>query len=213
MRIAALKIDGQSPDPAVLDQAAIALLRGEAVIAPTETRYGLLARADQQEVIEKLYDMKQRDIGQATAVFVRDLKELAKLGRLTASAERLAEHFLPGPLTLVLHAVPDWSPPRVVDGKIGLRWSSAATIQGLADRLRLPLTATSANISGKPDGESVEELAAAFGDRVVLYLDAGPLAGAVSTVVDCAADPVRILREGAISRTRIEQALGRPHVG
>ena len=213
MRIAALKIDCQSPDPAILDQAARVLLRGEAVIAPTETRYGLLARADQQEMIERLYEIKQRELSQATAVFVRDLTELAQLGRLTVSAEKLARRFLPGPLTLVLQAIPDWLPPRVVDGKIGLRWSSAATIQGLEERLRLPLTATSANISGKSDAESVEELAAAFGDRVALYLDAGPLAGAVSTVVDCAADPVRILREGAISRRQIELALGKPHVG
>ena len=208
-----LTIDGTVPDPAALDQAAQALSCGELVVAPTETRYGLLVRADKQEYIKKLYGLKQRDLRQATALFVRDLTEAAKLGRLTAAAETLFEQFLPGPLTLVLQAVPDWPPPRVVDGKIGLRCSSAATIRGLLDRLPMPLTATSANISGESEAESVEELAAVFGERVALYLDAGPLTGTVSTVVDCSVDPVRILREGTISRERIRQALGKLNVG
>ena len=207
-----LTIDGASPDPVALDQAARALSNGELVVAPTETRYGLLARADRQEYIEKLYGLKRRDLRQATALFVRDLADAEKLGRLTAAAKALYEKFLPGPLTLILRAVPDWPPPRVVDGKIGLRCSSAATIRGLLDRLSMPLTATSANISGESDVESVKTLATVFGDRIALYLDAGPLVGAVSTVVDCSTDPVRILREGAISREQIEQTLGKLNV-
>jgi L-threonylcarbamoyladenylate synthase len=201
-----------TPDPAVLDQAAEALLNGELVVAPTETRYGLLVRADRQKYIEKLYGLKQRDLCQATALFVRDLAGAEKLGRITIAGEALYEKFLPGPLTLILKAVPDWPPPRVVDGKIGLRCSSAATVRGLMERLPMPLTATSANISGESDVESVEALAAVFGDRVGLYLDAGPLVGAVSTVVDCSVDPVRILREGAISRRQIELTLGKSNV-
>lgn len=212
MRLVVLTINGLSPSPAVLDQAAHALSNGELVVAPTETRYGLLARADRQEYVEKLYGLKQRDLRQATALFVRDLFDAEKLGRLTFAAEALYEKFLPGPLTLILQAVPDWPPPRVVDGKIGLRCSSAATIRGLIERLPMPLTATSANISGESDVESVEALAAVFGDGVSLYLDAGPLVGAVSTVVDCSVDPVRILREGAISRGQIELTLGKSNV-
>lgn len=208
-----LRIDKTSPDPAALDQAAQALSCGELVVAPTETRYGLLVRADEQEYLEKLYGLKQKDRHQATSLFVRDLIEVGKLGRLTAAAETLFEQFLPGPLTLVLQAIPEWPPPRVVNGKIGLRCSSAATILGLLDRLSVPLTATSANISGESDAEGVEELAAVFGDRVALYLDAGQLAGAVSTVVDCSTEPVRILREGAITREQIEKTLDKLNVG
>jgi L-threonylcarbamoyladenylate synthase len=213
MKAVVLTIDGMSPDPAALDQAAQALSCGELVVAPTETRYGLLVRADRQEYIKKLFGLKKRDLRQATALFVRDLTEAASLGHLTVAAETLSEYFLPGPLTLVLQAIPDWLPPRVVEGKIGLRCSSSATIRGLLGRLPVPLTATSANVSGDTDPGSVKELAAVFGDRVALYLDAGPLAGASSTVVDCSADPVRILREGAISREQIKQALGKLNVG
>jgi L-threonylcarbamoyladenylate synthase len=208
-----LRIDGTSPDPAALDQAAQALSCGELVVAPTETRYGLLVRADKQEYVEKLYALKQKDQHQATALFVRDLAEAGKLGCLTAAVKTLFEQYLPGPLTLVMQAIPEWSPPRVVNGKIGLRCSSAVTILGLLNRLPIPLTATSANISGESDAQSVEELAAVFGDRVALYLDAGQLAGEVSTVVDCSAEPVRILREGAISREQIEKTLDKLNVG
>jgi tRNA threonylcarbamoyl adenosine modification protein (Sua5/YciO/YrdC/YwlC family) len=96
----------------------------------------------------------------------------------------------------------------VVDGKIGLRWSSSPVIDGLLRRLECPLTATSANISGRPDPESVEEIVSQFGDRVDLYLDAGPLTGPTSTVVDCSGEKPKILRDGAIPRAEIEREIG-----
>jgi L-threonylcarbamoyladenylate synthase len=207
MTLPSVPIDPLSPQSAVLDRAAEALRRGDLVVAPTETRYGLLVRADQQSLLEHLYRVKQRDLDQATAVLVRGLGEIEALGVMTPAARRLASRFLPGPLTLVLAGRPDWPPPRVVGGKIGIRWSSSPVIAGLLKRLDCPLTATSANISGRPDPESVEEIASQLGNRVSMYLDAGPLSGATSTVVDCSAEPARILRDGAIGRSEIETVL------
>lgn len=203
-----LRTDLRHPDADVLDQAAGSILAGELVVGPTETRYGLLARADRQEYLETLYRAKERDLNKATALLVRDMDELGRLGRITRSAARLAESFLPGPLTLILEALPDWPPPRVVAGRIGLRWSSAPFIQQLLARLDGPVTATSANISGRSDHDSVEGIAADLGDRVSLYIDVGPLKGTTSTVVDCSGSKVTVLREGAITRQEIEQVLG-----
>jgi tRNA threonylcarbamoyl adenosine modification protein (Sua5/YciO/YrdC/YwlC family) len=203
-----LRTDLSRPDAALLDQAAGAILAGGLVVAPTETRYGLLVRADRQEYLEKLYSIKKRELSKATALLVRDMNELGSLGRITRAAARLAGRFLPGPLTLILEARRDWPPPRVVEGRIGLRWSSAAIIQQLLARLDVPVTATSANISGRPDHESVEGIASDFGDLVSLYIDVGPLAGSSSTVVDCSGLKVNVLREGAIGRREVEQALG-----
>jgi len=203
-----LRTDLRHPDATVLDQAAGSILAGGLVVAPTETRYGLLARADRQEYLETLYRAKKRDLNKATALLVRNMDELGSLGRITRSAARLAECFLPGPLTLILEALPDWPPPRVVGGRIGLRWSSAPFIQQLLARLDGPVTATSANISGRSDHDNVEGIAADFGDRVSLYIDVGPLTGSTSTVVDCSGSKVTVLREGAITRREIEQVLG-----
>ncbi len=179
------------------------------MVAPTETRYGLLARADRQAPLERVYRVKKRSLNQATAILVRSREELAILGVLTPAARRLSTAFLPGPLTLVLTARQDWPPPRVVDGKIGLRLSSSPVIEGLLSRLDFPLTATSANISGQADPDGVEEIVSQFGDLVDLYLDAGPLTGLTSTVVDCSVDPAEILREGAVARKDIESLLSR----
>lgn len=204
-----LEIDPDRPAEAILEKAAVILRRGGLVVAPTETRYGLLARADRQPLLEQLYRVKKRDLNQATAILVRGREELAKLGVLNRSARLLLNTFLPGPLTLVLSSRQDWPPPRVVEGKIGLRWSSSPVIEGLLKRLDFPLTATSANISGRPDPAGVEEIESQFGTLVELYLDAGRLTGPVSTVVDCSEETVQILRDGAVVRKDIEDVLSR----
>jgi len=204
-----LKVDPDNPAETILERAALVLRKGGLVVAPTETRYGLLVRADQQSFLEGLYRVKERSLSQATAILVRSQEELAILGVLTPSACLLAARFLPGPLTLVLSARQDWPPPRVVKGKIGLRWSSSPVIKGLLSHLDFPLTATSANISGRVDPTGVEEIESQLGDRVDLYIDAGPLTGPTSTVVDCSVEPAKILRDGAVARDDIENLLSR----
>lgn len=203
-----LSTDPIHPDRAVLEKAAEALGRGDLVVAPTETRYGLLIRADDQKYLDLIYALKGREGGKATALLVRDLDEAGTLGEMTPEALRLAGQFLPGPLTLVLRARRNWKPPRVIDGKIGIRWSSSPVIQGLLAKTEMPLTATSANISGRADSESVEEIVSMFGDSISVYISVGPLTGPTSTVVDCSTGEVQILREGAITRAEIERALG-----
>jgi L-threonylcarbamoyladenylate synthase len=167
-----------------------------------------MARADSQKVLEKLYRVKDRPVTSPTALFVRSRDEIGRLGRTNRVSDRLAEAFLPGPLTLVLESKHDWPPPRTVDGKIGVRCSSAALIDAVLAVVDYPTTATSANRSGRPDHERVQDIKEVFRDEVDLYLDAGPLSGAPSTVVDCSQDNVTVLREGVISAARIEQVIG-----
>ena len=202
-----LKIDPVEPDDTALERAAACIRQGGLVVAPTETRYGLLARADRQDVLEKLYRVKNRDLNKPTAVLVREIAELSRYGAMSPAAERLAKEFLPGPLTLVLEATEAWPPPRVVEGKIGLRFSSAPLVSALLGRLDMAVTATSANISGRPDHDSVEGIASELKDQVDLYLDGGALTGPTSTVVDCSGPHPRLLREGAITREEIARTV------
>jgi tRNA A37 threonylcarbamoyladenosine synthetase subunit TsaC/SUA5/YrdC len=97
--------------------------------------------------------------------------------------------------------------PVVVDGSIGVRVSSSGLIAGLVRAAGTPLTATSANLSGAPDAETIDQITAVFGDGVDLYLDGGALTGPVSTVVDCRGDGVRVLRRGAIAAVEVEEEL------
>ena len=203
-----LIVDPLRPTPAQIQRIARVLESGKIVVVPTETMYGLLTRADRQDALEELYRVKQRPLTQATALLVGGAEDVVELGQMNESAERILARFLPGPLTLVLRAKPDWPPPRVVDRKIGIRWSSSKIIGALMRQISFPVSATSANVSGQKDAESVEEIRAALGDKVALYVDAGRLVGPVSTVVDCSSTNVRVLREGAISREKLQECLG-----
>lgn len=192
-------VDYSAPDKAVVARVAAVLNDGGLAVAPTETRYGLLARADRGDAVSRLYNVKGRPVTMPTAIFARDIDEVAEYGKLTAVARRLAEKFLPGPLTLVLKANREMGEPLVVDGKIGIRVSSAPFIEMLLKQVTFPVTATSANPSGEDDYDTVEEIARAFGGKVDLYIDVGVLDNPVSTVVDATGDTAVILREGAIS--------------
>jgi len=191
----------------VLELAAELLTAGGLVVSPTETRYGIFARGDRREVLEKLYRAKGRDLDKPTALLVGTTGEIDQLGKVNHAAELLIKAFLPGPLTLVLASRREWFPPAVVAGKIGVRCSSLPFASSLAGALEAPLTATSANRAGAADFETVDEIEREFGDIIDLYIDAGPLTGKTSTVVDCTGRKPVVLRDGAISRKRIEAAL------
>lgn len=196
-------------DPQSVLRAARVIADGGLVVAPTETRYGLLVRGDNDAAVERLFELKGRQIKIPTALFVNSRSEIGRLGLVTPIAQDLSDEFLPGPLTLVLASHVNWPAPRVVDGKIGIRLSSSTLIQHLVDAVEAPLTATSANLSGHPNRETIHDIHSDFGDRVDLYIDGGPLTGPVSTVVECIEDSYRILRAGAIPIEEIERIAGR----
>src|SRR5512140_143911 len=143
-----LRWEATRPFDSIARTAVEVLERGGLVVAPTETRYGLLVRHDSEEALHKLYDAKGRPTTMPTAFFVDSEERIRQYAAVPAIADRLIQRFLPGPLTLVLKATVAWEPPRVVHGKIGFRWSSSPLIEALVPRAPFLLTATSANMSG-----------------------------------------------------------------
>jgi len=192
-------IDYSLPDEKVVSKAATILGEGGLVVAPTETRYGLLARADEASVVSRLYSVKGRPTGMPTAIFVKSIADAARYGKFNTAAKRLAEKYLPGPLTLVLKASTVLDEPLVVDGKIGIRMSAAPFITKLLQQVTFPVTATSANPSGDRELDTIEEIARAFGGKIDLYIDIGVLDNPVSTVIDVSSDNAVIIRQGAIA--------------
>jgi len=199
-----LRIDRRHPDKDTLVKAAELIKNDGVVVGPTETRYGLMVRADRDKALARIYDLKKRDRTTPTAVFVPSADAIDQLGRVNDSARRLTECFLPGSLTLVVRARRELGPPLVVNDRIGLRWSSSPVVAGLLETTGLFLSATSANLSGGDEPESIDDIAAVFGDGVDLYLDGGRLAGEVSTVVDCYTEEYKILRTGAVAVSAID---------
>jgi len=178
------------------------------VVCPTETTYGLLVRADDPISLGRLIEAKGRPSNMATSIFVRSREHLISLANLTKNWEILVDKFLPGPLTLVLRDRSRLPEPVVVNHKIGIRWSSHPLIAGLAADLTFPVTATSANTSGMGGENDPERIREVFGARIDLMVDAGLSGTAVSTVIDCSETVPVILREGTISRSEIEAAIG-----
>jgi len=202
-----VRVSLDKPESDVISSAAESLSSGGVLVAPTETQYGLLARADNRAAVDKVFRIKGRPHGMPVAVFVKDLDAARSIVNFDKDAEILAARFLPGPMTLVLPARATLMDSLVKDGKVGLRVSSCPVIRQLLLAVGHPLTATSANLSGQPAPVDISGIADSFGDSVDWYLDGGPLTGPPSTVVSTT--PVVVHREGAVSKDEVLSALGR----
>ena len=205
-----LKIDPEKPDAEKLAEAVRVLCEGGVVAFPTETFYGLGADARNEAAVEKIFRIKGRNFRNPLPVIVADDGELIPLvEEIPATATILMQTFWPGPLTLIFRAAPSVS-SRLTGGtgKIGIRVSSHPIARFLAAGLAGPLTATSANPSGGPECSSADAVIRTLGDLPDAVIDGGATpGGAGSTILDVTVFPPRILREGAIPRSFILNAL------
>lgn len=190
--------------------AAVAALRaGLLVVFPTETLYGIGCDALNADAMERLRAVKQRGADKGVATILGGAAMLDLLSdAVSPAARRLAGAFWPGPLTLVVPARPGLPAPLVLDGNVAARVSSHPVARRLAQALGRPLASPSANPGGLAPAPDVAGARAYFGSDVACYIDDGPIAGAPSTLVD-PGPPLRVLREGAITRRAIEDALSR----
>lgn len=186
-----------------------ALKRGEVIVFPTETFYGLGADALNENAVERVLSLKGRNPDSPIAVIIADQQMLARIViEIPLKAQRLIDRFWPGPLTLVLPAKQGLPQPLVNrDGKIGVRVSSHPVATGLARELGRPLTATSANPSGKAPPRTIREARTYFSGKIEVFLDGGRLEGKKgSSVVEVRGDQMRIIREGEISSRDLQRA-------
>ena len=189
-----------SNSASAVDAAAHALAAGGIVVYPTETLYGLGADAWNAAALQRLVELKGREVGKPIAVLISDTEMLEDVVEdIPEQAADLMRRFWPGPLTIVLRARPGVS--RLLTGGgdgIGVRVSSHPVATALVRALGRPVTAPSANPAGMPPPTRLDEARAYFGARVDVYLDGGCLPGEpASTVVD-ARHGRRVLRDGAL---------------
>ena len=201
-------------DDAAISEAAAILRAGGLVGMPTETVYGLAGLATSDKAVAKIYAVKGRPTFNPLIAHFDSFAAAAREARLDATAERLAEAFWPGPLTLVAPVAGDCRISLLARAgldTLALRVPGSETARALIAATGAPLAAPSANRSGAVSPTRAEHVAADLGDRIALILDAGPCVwGVESTVVACLAEGPRLLRPGAISREEIEAALGGP---
>jgi tRNA threonylcarbamoyl adenosine modification protein (Sua5/YciO/YrdC/YwlC family) len=183
-----------------IGEAQAALARGELVVMPTDTVYGLAADARQPEAVRRLLAAKHRGRDMPPPVLIDGFDRVKHLAKgVSKEAKALARAFWPGGLTLVLPVHPrlGWDLGDLGE-TIAVRMPDHPVALALLARTG-PLAVSSANLSGQPPARTAAEAAAQLGDAVALILDAGPSGEApASTVVDaCGASP-RVLRPGTI---------------
>lgn len=215
MKTRVLQVDPQRPAESAIAEASEVITAGGLVAFPTETVYGLGANALSEAAVAKIFEAKGRPPRNPIIVHVADEQGAQDLvAAWPESAQRLAQQFWPGPLTLVLpkqSAVPD----NVTAGgtTVGVRVPSHPVALQLLKTCTLPIAAPSANRSSRVSPTRAEHVLASLEGRIELILDAGPTPGGIeSTVVDLSAEPPRILRPGLINRREIEAVLEQPNV-
>jgi L-threonylcarbamoyladenylate synthase len=194
----------------LLSEALEAVRSGEVIVFPTETFYGLGADALNEAAVMRVASLKGRDPENPIPLIITDMNMLKEIvTELPLMAERLINHFWPGPLTLVLPArqgLPTLLMNR--DGGVGVRVSSHPVASALVKGLGCPLTATSANLSGKGPAKTIAEARSYFSKQVEIFIDGGRLEGKKgSTVVEIHGDQLRIIRDGEISPKELREAL------
>ncbi len=187
-------------DSGGLDGAVEALLAGAVVGIPTDTVYGLAVDAGRGEATEAVFALKRRPPGLVLPVLVADVAQAEGLaaGGLPDLARRLAAHFWPGPLTIVVERRGDLDWAIGGDGRgIGLRCQAHAVARTLCRRVG-PLATTSANRHGAPPLTTAGDVIREFGAAVAVVVDGGVCHGTPSSVVDVTGGTVRCIRDGAI---------------
>lgn len=191
-----------------LDDTLDAVARGDIVVIPTDTVYGIAASPVIPTALEAIFALKGRSRTKALPVLGYSLDALDSVASFDERARRVAEMYWPGPLTLVLGRAAGFDADLGGDddGTVAVRVPALdITLALLA--LSGPLAVTSANLSGEPDALSVETARAVFGDRVAAYLGGAVTSGTPSTVVSLVGDP-EVLREGALpGRDVLDNAL------
>jgi L-threonylcarbamoyladenylate synthase len=181
-------------DPSHIAQAAERLRAGDVIAFPTDTLYGVGARAMDPAAVARLYRVKRRPFGQPMVWLVTGRGQVERFAVVSSAATTLMGRFWPGPLTLVL-------PARVpTDGStIAVRAPNHDVALALLNALGEPIASSSANPAGQPPPVDAEHVIAGLGDELEIVLDGGPCRiGQPSTILDLSGATPRILRSGAI---------------
>ena len=184
----------------------VKILKNDGVISvPTDTVFGICARTNSETAHDKLIAVKNRPIKKSFPVMCANEEQIKNIAIVNDVAKKLIKSFMPGPITLVLKKNKDL-PEYVTNGKdtIEIRMATSETIKKLILELGSPIFMTSANQSGEPTCNSLDEI-----EKMCPNLD-GIMEGNVifskgSTIIDCSSDDIKILREGPITIEQINE--------
>lgn len=199
-----LVVDAVAPDLRVIREAATMIADGLVVAYPTDTLYGLAVDPRNPDAVRRLFELKGRPETSALTLIAADAAQARLAGEMTTTADRLAERWWPGPLTIVVRARAGLTAATLAGGStVGVRVPDHAVARALAVAAGFCVTATSANRSGQAAASTAETVAAAL-PTVDAILDGGPTRGGpVSTIVNATEDELTLIRAGAVPWDRV----------
>ena len=211
LRAEILKIHAETPEASLVKYAAEQIQAGQVLGMPTDTFYGLAADPFNLRAVERVYEIKSRLRHKPLSLLIENVDQAEEFARpLPDDFHLLARRFWPGPLTMIVPAA-SHLPLKVTanTGNVALRVPAAEIPLAVVRAARIPITATSANLSGAVECTSAEQVRDQLQERIGLIVDGGPSPRkAASTIVFFKEDGTwAILREGAIAAKDIVEAL------
>jgi L-threonylcarbamoyladenylate synthase len=173
---------------------------GGVVVFPTDTVHGIGCVISDEKALERVYQIKGREMNQPSPVLVGNVKQAEEIAQLSEPARQLINHFWPGGLTIVVLAKEN-KVPKVVQGStntVGLRMPNFPPVLKIIKQLKKPILGTSANYSKQPPAVSRETLDERVADLVDYILPGNSLGKEPSTVLDLTQKEVKVIREGAV---------------
>jgi L-threonylcarbamoyladenylate synthase len=210
-----IRLDSHKPDPSLVTYLAERIRAGQVLSIPTDTFYGLAADPFNLRAVDRIYEVKTRARHKPLSLLIDTVDRAMELARpLPDVFFDLTQKFWPGPLTVIVRAAPRL-PLKVTanTGNVALRLPDSAIPRALAAAAGLPLTATSANLSGASECTTAAQVREQFGQRLSIIVDGGPTPRNVpSTIVDLSNgdEGWRLMREGAVAESEITELLGPP---
>ena len=206
MKTRVIQVDPANVAPAVLEQACQVLRQGGLVAFPTDTLYALGANALDPQAIERVHTVKGRHHSKPLSLLVPSIEAASNLASsLPEDVRSLMQAFWPGALTVVVQAGP--KVPAILRGAagtVGVRMPAGSVARQLLTAFAGPIIGTSANKAGGADPADAKTVQKTIGGQIDLILDGGRVTlGVPSSVIDCTRQPARILREGAIARSKL----------
>jgi len=211
VRAEILKIHAEKPEMSLVKYAAEQIRAGHVLGMPTDTFYGLAADPFNLRAVERVYEIKSRSRHKPLSLLIEDVDQAEEFARpLPEDFHILARRFWPGPLTMIVPAAANL-PLKVTanTGNVALRVPAAEIPLAVVKAAGIPITATSANLSGAVECTTAEQVRDQLQDRISIIVDGGTSPrSAPSTIVHFEEDGSwRILREGAIPGKDVKEAL------
>jgi L-threonylcarbamoyladenylate synthase len=205
-----LKIHAVTPEPSLINYAAEQIQAGQVLGMPTDTFYGLAADPFNLRAVERVYEIKSRLRHKPLSLLIENVDQAEEFALLPDDFHLLARRFWPGPLTMIVPAA-SHLPLKVTanTGNVALRVPAAEIPLAVLRAAKIPITATSANLSGATECTTAEEVREQLRDRLSLIVDGGKSPRTKSsTIVHFKSDGSwQILRDGAIDSKDIVEAL------